>query len=72
MASRSVPDIRRRPTRLVRVGPGLWVAQPTDGVIAETLEERLRRRFEKRAVFARPLVPRVATASAGPAAAAGE
>lgn len=66
MATDTVPQSPRRPTPLVCVRPGLWVARPAAGSGApETVEERVARRLAKRAVFARPLLPRGGRASAG-------
>jgi transposase InsO family protein len=54
----------RRPTPLVCVRPGLWVARPAAGTSEpETVEERVARRLARRAVFSRPLLPRGGRAS---------
>ena len=59
MAVATVPDDGRRSTPVVEVVPGLWVAKPLQRIAnAETRQERLQRRFVKRTVFSRPLVPR--------------
>jgi len=55
----------RAPSKLVLVGPGLWVAVPeAEPREPETVEQRERRRLTPRAVFARPLFPRGLQAAA--------
>lgn len=58
MAFSTVSHNGRPSTPVVEVAPGLWVAKPIQRAVgSETIQERLRRRFAKRPIFSRPLVP---------------
>lgn len=61
MTTTNVLPAQRRPTRLVLVGSGLWVADRTGREIeTESLQQRVARSLAKRAIFARPLFPKSA------------